>query len=161
MVPVNVFPVCVICHVIWPIMPGDMPAPIIDPLESDTLPLHVPDSDPDWLVGLGPTGFLAVGDCAPQADRARRLEKRDAAIRERMRKLLLPAITLWMTGQRVRPDSSWPDPLSPDPEPRTHTEECALCLDSATVSEPDAAVTPISVGPSALSISSVPDQRGP
>jgi hypothetical protein len=47
MVPVNVFPVCVICHVIWPIMPGDMPAPIIDPLESDTLPIHVPDSDAD------------------------------------------------------------------------------------------------------------------
>ena len=88
MVPVNVFPVCAICHVIWPIMPGDMPAPIIDPLESDTLPIHVPDSDADWLVGLGPTGFLAVGDCAPQAAKASRLEERSAAGRKRICRLL-------------------------------------------------------------------------
>ena len=84
MVPVNVFPVCMICHVIWPIMPRVMPAPIMDPLESDPLPIHVPDSDADWFVGLGPTGFLAVGDCAPQAARASRLEERNMVNRERI-----------------------------------------------------------------------------
>ena len=88
MVPLKVFPDCVICHVICPIMAADMPAPIIDPLESETLPIHVPDSDADGFEGLGPRGFVTVGDCAPQAARASRVERVETSNKERIDKHL-------------------------------------------------------------------------
>ena len=42
MVPEKALPVCVIVHVVLPIIEADMPAPIMEPVESDALPTHVP-----------------------------------------------------------------------------------------------------------------------
>ena len=52
MTPVNVLPICVICHVTLPIIDVDKPAPIIVPVESDAVPTQVPAiADPAEVVG--------------------------------------------------------------------------------------------------------------
>ena len=64
MVPVNVFPVCVICQLSPFIMAGENPPPIIDPLESTPVPTHVPVRTAA-VEPVGPTGFGApFGDPA-------------------------------------------------------------------------------------------------
>lgn len=40
--PVNVSPDCVICQLTFAIVDDDIPEPIIDPLESNAVPVHVP-----------------------------------------------------------------------------------------------------------------------
>ena len=59
-VPENVLPVCVIAQVVPPIMEPDDPPPIIDPLESDALPTHVP------AIVLADVGFMGEDMVPPQ-----------------------------------------------------------------------------------------------
>jgi hypothetical protein len=71
-VPENELPVCVICQVMLPIIEGDNPAPIIDPVESDACPTQVPvmpvapDVGPLGVVGL-PVILPGIDDPPAQA----------------------------------------------------------------------------------------------
>ena len=58
-VPENVLPDCAMVQLVFPIIAGVRPAPIMDPVESDTLPVHVPVSVVDAL------GLVADGEAPP------------------------------------------------------------------------------------------------
>ncbi len=78
-------PVCVIFQTMLLIIAGDIPEPIIDPVESATLPAHVPvtlvvDDEPEPPVGA--LGLVGDGELLPHAA-AKRLPTSAAA--ERMR----------------------------------------------------------------------------
>ena len=103
MTPVKVFPVWVICQVICSIMADDRPAPIIDPLESDTLPLHVP------VIGIGPAelgliGLPDVEEDPPQPVRVIRLEDKKTNNQGRIGILRVHCASFGTT--RARPHST-------------------------------------------------------
>jgi len=77
MVPENAFPVWVTCHVMLPIMAPDMPAPIMEPVESDVLPTQVP------AMGVSALGLDGVDELLPQAA-AERLATRPTAVSKRI-----------------------------------------------------------------------------
>jgi hypothetical protein len=66
-VPVNVLPVCVTCHVMFPIEPPGIPIPIepvdipiVVPLESNAVPTHVPATAAEVPVPVGLVGAVAI-----------------------------------------------------------------------------------------------------
>jgi len=75
-VPVNVVPVCVICHVMFPIEPPGIPMPmepmdipIVVPLESAAVPTHVPVAAavPVAIGLLGAVGAAGIDELPPHA----------------------------------------------------------------------------------------------
>ena len=80
--PEKVLPVCVIFQVVLPIIEADKPAPIMEPVESDVLPSHVP-------VMLAEAPGLVGEDVLPPQAVAVTAATKTIAVRKRIKPLLL------------------------------------------------------------------------
>lgn len=104
MVPENVFPAWVIVQVGVPIMP----APIIDPVESDAVPNHVPVIVAVEVGPVGDAGFelpIIPFELLPPQAEAITATPRPSAIHKRMK-----AAPLWLPWTV---DAEFDDPVSP------------------------------------------------